>query len=185
MVKKEPYFSEQELGHSINPTVLGKSTQTYDETLTETDVVLVHGAPDEYEMNLRFKTGESDLLYLDEDNLLQDTTLVMFEDEYKANSENADWLEENLETDVVIPEEDPETTIDDWKHVEAITSSNDTVRSYTSDYHAYKAHKTSEYAIGDRQVTILGAPTNKNTLRNRVLQNGDALTRQRLLSWID
>lgn len=187
MVDKDPFFSRGELGEALNSSFWGRSVvsrhpaereDAYMESLQEPDVALIHGAPDEYEMDSRFFGAESDLFYLSKDYDLSGTVLVTFADEYANNQNSYLELEDELGVEVVVPETQPDLTLEDWDYVNQITSENDHVRSYTSGYTAHKARKTGEWECGDTDIETFGVPTDRDTLRNQMLHNLDTYTWQ-------
>jgi len=191
MVNNKPFFTETELAQMMETGFTGTTIysthpmdreQRYDASIKDTDVFLQHGGPDKQEMRTRFQALHSDMENVAEQYDLDDTVIVMFDDEAKHNSEGLEYLEQNFGVETIVPEESPSTMIEDYNTVKHITSTNDTVRAFTSDYASHKAEKVAKLAVPELDVTVFGAPTEKNSFAKRMTQNLDAYIRQPYLN---
>ncbi|MFB6182654.1 MAG: hypothetical protein ABEI78_01185 [Candidatus Nanohaloarchaea archaeon] len=155
---------------------LWKEETNYTELLKDgrPDVGVITGAPRPYEEGLELMGAETDLKLNEiHGNKLENTTIIIPEELYEKRPNLPETLEEH-QAEVIKPDYSLETTLDDFKTVDDITSKNDTVHAYTTDYHAPKTDATGYTVLSlndDRNLQTFGFDTSYVTRENPLKNN--------------
>lgn len=179
------YLSEEMLGQSLSSNLFSvpcprDAKRAYRRSLgSEPDYLLFHGAPDRDEARQRFEYVKYDVINLVSEHDLGDTSLVVFQDEYKWLNDELDQMEEGLGLDIFVSDLEPYPGYEGFKPVNEMAEPGESVRTYTSRSNKRKLERSGEIILDDIDLTVFGLPSESDSLLRKLAGELDFHGRQK------